>query len=157
MIKILFVCRHNICRSVVAEYIFKNIVNKQGLDHQISCSSAGTIADNGKMADSNLSIINNIMDHRSRKINESDFTDNNYLIALDESVRKFLESKKNLNSSINILLLKDYADKEDNEANIKDPYDINGTIDRNLERVMFETIERCCKSFLECLESEMYY
>ncbi|MFN8578005.1 MAG: hypothetical protein U0354_14230 [Candidatus Sericytochromatia bacterium] len=129
--------------------------NKKNLENQISCKSAGISAIENQSADSNISIIN-LRSHKSHKIRDEDFSNYNYLIALDESVRVFLESKKYLNSNINIMLLKDYDDNQDNEANIRDPYDIDGNLDKKLEKQMFGTIERCCKNLLECLESEIY-
>lgn len=44
MIRILFVCMGNICRSPAAEVIFKNIVDKEHLDAKIVTDSAGTIS-----------------------------------------------------------------------------------------------------------------
>lgn len=43
MMRILFVCMGNICRSPAAEVIFKNIVSSEHLDSQIEADSAGTI------------------------------------------------------------------------------------------------------------------
>ena len=43
MVKVLFVCMGNICRSPAAEGIFKNYVDKAKLGRQISIDSAGTI------------------------------------------------------------------------------------------------------------------
>ncbi len=40
MIKIMFVCHGNICRSPMAEFIFKDIVRKKGKDDYIISSSA---------------------------------------------------------------------------------------------------------------------
>ena len=41
MIKIMFVCHGNICRSPMAEFVFKDIVRKKGLsDKFLICSSA---------------------------------------------------------------------------------------------------------------------
>lgn len=40
--RILFVCLGNICRSPAAEGIFKHLVAERGLEHVISCDSAGT-------------------------------------------------------------------------------------------------------------------
>ena len=34
MIKVLFVCLGNICRSPMAEFVFKDIVNKKGLSKE---------------------------------------------------------------------------------------------------------------------------
>lgn len=42
MIKVLFVCLGNICRSPAAEGIFRDMVRKEGLDKKILVDSAGT-------------------------------------------------------------------------------------------------------------------
>ena len=40
MIKILFVCHGNICRSPMAEFVLKDMVAKAGLSHQFQIASA---------------------------------------------------------------------------------------------------------------------
>lgn len=42
MHRIMFVCHGNICRSPMAEFIFKDIVNKHGLANEFSISSCAT-------------------------------------------------------------------------------------------------------------------
>lgn len=42
MIKIMFVCHGNICRSPMAEFIFKDMVNKNGISNQFLISSSAT-------------------------------------------------------------------------------------------------------------------
>ena len=42
MIKILFICHGNICRSTMAEFYMKHIVNKAGLSDSIYVESAAT-------------------------------------------------------------------------------------------------------------------
>ena len=39
MIKILFVCHGNICRSPMAEFVMKDLVNKAGVSHQFEIAS----------------------------------------------------------------------------------------------------------------------
>ena len=51
MIKILFVCHGNICRSPMAEFVMKNLVNKAHLSDKFYISSAATSTEeiiNGK-------------------------------------------------------------------------------------------------------------
>ena len=42
MIKVLFICHGNICRSPMSEFIFKDMVEKQGLKDQFEIASAAT-------------------------------------------------------------------------------------------------------------------
>ncbi len=42
MIKILFICHGNICRSPIAEYVMKDLVQKHHLESGIEISSAAT-------------------------------------------------------------------------------------------------------------------
>lgn len=45
MVKILFVCHGNICRSPMAEFIMKDLVKKAGLEQKIIIESAATSAE----------------------------------------------------------------------------------------------------------------
>ena len=42
MIKILFVCHGNICRSPMAEFVMKDLVQKAGLEREVMVASAAT-------------------------------------------------------------------------------------------------------------------
>ena len=44
MVKVLFVCLGNICRSPTAEGVFREVVRQQGLDEVVQIDSAGTHA-----------------------------------------------------------------------------------------------------------------
>ena len=42
MVKILFICHGNICRSPMAEFVFKDIAEKSGMGHKFYVASAAT-------------------------------------------------------------------------------------------------------------------
>ena len=42
MINVLFICHGNICRSPMAEYIFRDMVQRQGLAERFYIASAAT-------------------------------------------------------------------------------------------------------------------
>ncbi|MBF1100370.1 MAG: low molecular weight phosphotyrosine protein phosphatase, partial [Solobacterium sp.] len=42
MIKILFICHGNICRSPMAEFIFKKMITEAGLENEYIVDSAAT-------------------------------------------------------------------------------------------------------------------
>ena len=42
MIRVLFVCHGNICRSPMAEFVMKDLVEKEGLAEQFSIASSAT-------------------------------------------------------------------------------------------------------------------
>lgn len=42
MVKVLFICHGNICRSPMAEYLLKEMVRRQGLAAQFQIASAAT-------------------------------------------------------------------------------------------------------------------
>lgn len=42
MIKVMFVCHGNICRSPMAEFVFRNMVKKEGLENEFYIASSAT-------------------------------------------------------------------------------------------------------------------
>ncbi len=45
MIKILFVCHGNICRSAAAEAVMRHLIRERGLEKRVSCASAAATAE----------------------------------------------------------------------------------------------------------------
>lgn len=90
MIKILFVCHGNICRSPMAEFVMKDMVEQKGLQHQFHIASAATSTEE----------IGNPVHHGTRnklkqygistagkyavQLKKSDYKDYDYLIGMEE-------------------------------------------------------------------------
>ena len=88
--KVIFICLGNICRSPMAEAMFKQMVIEAGLSNQITVDSAGTsnIAE-GSPADSRTKAIldqHNIQDDGmiARQLSLQDYYDADYIIAMDQ-------------------------------------------------------------------------
>lgn len=90
MIKVLFVCLGNICRSPMAEGIFKKFLQEKQLTDKIYCDSAGTSDYHiGELADRrmrNTALTYGInLTHKARQLASTDFEEFDYIIAMDES------------------------------------------------------------------------
>ena len=93
MIKIMFVCHGNICRSPMAEFIFKDLINKKGIADKFFVSSCATSTEeirNGvgnpvyppakrELAKHNISCEGK----RAVQLKKSDYEAFDYLIAMD--------------------------------------------------------------------------
>lgn len=89
MIKILFICHGNICRSVSAEYIMKDLVKKNGVDLYVS-SAATSREEIGKdiyppakrkLKEKGIPFSR----HYARQATMSDYLSYDYLICMDEN------------------------------------------------------------------------
>lgn len=97
MIKILFVCHGNICRSPMAEFIFRDLVNKRGLGREFEIASAATsmeeignpiyppakrkLSEHGIRAEG----------HHARRMERRDYREYDYLIGMEQyNIRNML-------------------------------------------------------------------
>ena len=91
MIKILFVCLGNICRSPMAEYIMKDLVSKAGLSEQFEIASAATSAweiGNPVYPPAQQKLAEHGIDcngKTARQMTRLDYARCDYLIGMDES------------------------------------------------------------------------
>ena len=91
MIKVLFVCLGNICRSPMAEFIFKDMVKKKGLEKQFYISSAATSYEEigndmhygtkDKLDEKEIPYTR----HKARRIEKQDYQKYDYIIGMEES------------------------------------------------------------------------
>lgn len=90
MVKVLFVCLGNICRSPLAEGIFDHMVQQKGLGDKIESDSCGTGAYHiGEIPDSrsiDVAQRNGIkLNHLGRQFQGADFENFDYILAMDDS------------------------------------------------------------------------
>ena len=127
MIKVLFVCLGNICRSPSAEGVFRKLVEEQGLFDQVEIDSAGTHAyhvgsppdERAQEAASRRGI--NMSGLRGRRVDEGDFYIFDYVLAMDESNEYHLREMSPAEEIHKIKLFLDYAPQR-SESEVPDPY-----------------------------------
>lgn len=97
MIKIMFLCHGNICRSPMAEYVMKDLVGKAGLDEYFEISS-GAVSDEEwfnpiyppaqrKLREKGV----RFGDHSAHKISIAEFKEQDLVIVMDKSNLRWLE------------------------------------------------------------------
>lgn len=126
MIKVLFVCMGNICRSPTAEGVFRHKVEQLSLENKISIDSAGTHAYHvGSPPDTraqNAALKRDIdlSSQCARRVSSDDFSEFDYIVAMDESNKDDLLSICPAGYENRVHLFLDFADS--NETEVPDPY-----------------------------------
>lgn len=124
---ILFVCLGNICRSPIAEGVFRNRLHAAGLDDSIEIDSAGTAAwHQGKKPDSRMIAAGSehgydISGLRARQVTEADFYHYDLILAMDEENLMNLEDIAPHDGKARLKLFLSYANGI-KEREVPDPY-----------------------------------
>ncbi|XP_047243028.1 low molecular weight phosphotyrosine protein phosphatase isoform X1 [Girardinichthys multiradiatus] len=147
---VLFVCLGNICRSPIAEAVFRKMATDAGVVDKWKIDSAATSTyEIGNPPDHRgqacMKRHGVSMRHVARQVTKDDFISFEYILCMDESNLSDLKRKANSvkNCTAKIELLGSYDPQ--NQLIIKDPY--YGS-DEDFEKV-YEQCLRCCKAFLE--------
>ena len=153
MIKILFVCLGNICRSPTAEGILRHKLNKAGIRDgylgSVFIDSAGTggyhVGEKPDRRSRETAEKNGVSleDLRARKITLQDFTDYDYILAMDQENVRALQKICPPDKAHKIKLLMQYATDCPGITEVPDPY--TGGID-GFHRV-YDIIERGSEGF----------
>ena len=97
MVKVLFVCMGNICRSPTAHGVFRELVRREGLEERIEIDSAGTHAyhvgnpPDQRAQETARSRGIDLSDLRARQVEPGDFRRYDYILAMDEENHAILE------------------------------------------------------------------
>ena len=97
MIKILFVCHGNICRSPMGEYILKDMVQKAGVEREFEIDSAAVSREeigNPVYPPARRELeLHGVFcgKHRARQVTMEDYRHFDRIYYMDESNRRFLE------------------------------------------------------------------
>jgi len=160
MIKILFVCLGNICRSPTAEGMFRQHLNKAGIRdgylHNIYIDSAGTGSWHvGKAPDSRSQRTAkkhglDLSDLRARQVTLQDFVDYDYILAMDKENLNNLKAMAPKNSKAKLELFMNYSENCPGITEVPDPY--SGR-DDGFERV-FNIISRGSEGLLKYIQQK---
>uniref|UniRef100_A0A8D0EL28 Low molecular weight phosphotyrosine protein phosphatase n=1 Tax=Strix occidentalis caurina TaxID=311401 RepID=A0A8D0EL28_STROC len=140
----------NICRSPIAEAVFRKLVTDEKVENKWMTDSAAVSDWNvGRSPDARaLSCLRNHgieTAHKARQVTKDDFQTFDYILCMDESNLRDLKRKSNQvkDCKAKIELLGSYDPQK--QLIIEDPYYGN---EKDFETV-YEQCVRCCKAFLE--------
>jgi len=147
---VLFVCLGNICRSPLAEGIFRDLVEEAGLSEGFVVESAGTGAWHvGEPPDARASMVASQhgveLDSRARQITEADLERFDWVIAMDrENLRNIRRLASTVDSPAQVHLLREF-DHEGEGDEVPDPYYGGAS---GFETV-YEMVRRSCQALLD--------
>ena len=155
-IKILFICHGNICRSPMAEFILKDMVEKQGLSDQFYIESAATRTEeiwNGIGNQVYSPARDELQKHgiscegkRARHLEKSDYDKFDYLIGMESMNLRNMARMLGNDPENKISKLLDFSDKKGySSRDIADPWYTG-----NFERTYVEVTEGCL-GLLKCI------
>ena len=146
MIKILFVCHGNICRSPMAEFVMKDMVKKEGLERMFHIESAATSAEEvgnpvypparRKLAEHGISCEG----HSARQLIKADYDAFDMIIGMDSANVRNMRRICGREDKISMLL--DYTDMP---GSVADPW-YTGDFEAT-----WQDVERGCGGLLKSI------
>lgn len=127
MIRVLFVCLGNICRSPMAEAVFRDMVENEKLTKKIEVDSAGTAGWHTDKPPHHGT--RDMLDRKqvsyegmkARQVRQKDWDEFTYIIAMDEQNITDIKSEYEQKTGVVLAKLMDFVDHPE-EVNVPDPY-----------------------------------
>ena len=151
MIKILFICHGNICRSTMAQFVFQHMVNDQGLKDKFHIDSAATSREEignpphygtvNKLRQEGIPVLK----HRAIQMTKQDYKEYDYIIGMDAWNLRNMNRITGGDPDGKIHLLLDYSKYP---RDIADPW-YTGNFDDT-----YRDVVEGCEAFLEYLKQE---
>lgn len=151
MIRVLFICHGNICRSPMAEFIFKDLLLRHHLSSKFYVSSAATSTEEIFRGVGNPvypPAREKLLQHgiscegkRAVQVRKSDYAEFDYLICMDSNNIRNLKRIIGEDEKHKVSLLLDYTDRKG--ESIADPW-YTGNFD-----VTYDDIVKGCEGFLK--------
>ncbi|SHN28131.1 low molecular weight protein-tyrosine-phosphatase [Gracilibacillus kekensis] len=153
MINVLFICLGNICRSPMAEAVFRQIIKEKGLEDRFVIDSAG-IGDwhignpphqgtRKKLDEMKISY----QGQKARQIIKNDLEEFDYVIAMDQQNMDDLQQFNFEAAKVTVKKLMDFIDQPI-EQNVPDPY-----FTKNFDYT-FELVQEGCEHLFEYIKKE---
>ena len=151
MIKVMFVCLGNICRSPMAEFVLKDMVNKKGLSNEFYIKSSATSYEEigndiycgarDKLIQKNIPFTK----RKATRLTPGDYNKYDFIIGMEEANIRDIKRIVGEDKENKIYKLLDFSN---NPRDIADPWYTG-----NFE-VAYNDIVEGCHSFLESLDKK---
>ncbi len=155
-ISVLFVCLGNICRSPLAEGVFRHILDEKGLSDRFRVDSAGTgswhVGESPDHRSTRSAATHGVtLTGHARQIQPEDFHRFDHIVAMDQSnlshLQRYLEG---VGGEVTLSLLREFDPQGGPDAEVPDPY-YGGP--NGFEEV-YDMVDRSCREFLDHILEE---
>lgn len=151
MIKMLFICHGNICRSPMAEYVMKDMVRKAGCEAEFEIASAATSREEigndihrgtkAKLREQGIAFEK----RQARQVTKKDYEEFDYLILMDRENKRGLSRIISADPYNKVHMLLGFAGKD---RDIADPW-YTGNFDET-----YDDVVAGCQAFLQSLAKQ---